>query len=223
MESELVNPNAWAKELQFPAEMDLTDHLERKLRAHLLVARGESSHRDGRPIWWDFWIMAFDWIAETLLLEGVLTELMLREQIPAVLRDAGVLSGIMLLPWSQVNRDIESGRRSIRLTDTDVNLHLATAINKWTGRLNLAAESHEGLFIDETHQKHVRLYNAQRDKRRVNGEGKKATMELWLAENKGISRTALTYYLAGRLKNLSLEKRRQVEASIDASSDKNSD
>ena len=48
-------------------------------------------------------------------------------------------------------------------------------------------------------------------------------MELWLAENKGISRTALTDYLAGRLKNLSLEKRRQVEASIDASSDKNSD
>lgn len=125
MDDKPVAPTAWAGELQFP-KMALTEHLEQKLRAHLLCSYGESSFA-GWPNRWNFWTLAFNAIAQELFQAGVLTEALLCEQIPVIVRDAGIASGL----------DPDRGGGP-PLENRELAGRLKQRINYWVGRLKLA-------------------------------------------------------------------------------------
>ena len=73
--------------------------------------------------------------------------------------------------------------------------------------------SHPGTVIDEGHRYHVNIL------RQV--LGKLGKWDIWLAENRSISRTAATDYMAGRIKGkISPTKRDEIEAAIIASAER---
>jgi len=210
------DPTSWARELKFP-EMGLTTDVEQRLRAHLLRSFGESPDR------WNFWILAFDAIAEELLQAGVLTESLLCGEILIIVRDAGIECG--LDPDRRGRPTIELARR------------LKQRINYWAGRLELekaprtggsdatvdagdGAKGKSRNFGDEKHKRCALLFERVLAKRKVSSESKTATLEAWVTEN-GLNRTQVTDYLAGRIKGrIGPERRREIETAIMASAKK---